>query len=172
MVQRIERRIPDPKTESSILSGHTAKIMTKKNNMISIGGALIYKESRGKRFYWLVGMEEAGWEIPKVTVRRGESSVRAAIRMSGEQGGMNTRVLEEVGRVNSIVVVNGKAVNKRIYYYLLVLKSAGEVLGFEKYRWLDYQKAFKAVSLKRERGVLKEGEALLKKWERERKKKK
>lgn len=114
--------------------------------------------------------KDGKWEIPKATVRRGESSVRAAIRMSGEIAGMNARVLEEVGRRGSIVIVNGKAVNQRIYYYLMIFKSAGEVLGFEKYQWLGVKKVQKAIFLKREKEVIKEAELLLKKWEKEGKK--
>lgn len=140
------------------------------NNNISIGAAVIYKESRGKRFYWIVEGKDGKWEIPKVTVRRGESSVRAAIRMSGETAGMNAQVLEEVGRHTSMVIVNGKPVNQRIYYYLMILKSAGEVLGFEKHQWLDAKKVQKAIFLKREKEVIKEAELLLKKWEKEGKK--
>lgn len=144
--------------------------MTIKNNNISTGAALVYKESCGKGFYWLIGNSEGEWEIPKVTVRRGESSVRAVIRMTGESAGMNTRVLEEVGRHNSIIVVNGKPVNQRIYYYLMVLKSAGEVLGFEKYQWLNAKESQKILTLKREKEVIKSAEDLLKQWEKERKK--
>jgi hypothetical protein len=140
------------------------------NNNISIGAAVIFKESRRKRFYWIVEGKDGKWEIPKATVRRGESSVRAAIRMSGEIAGMNARVLEEVGRRGSIVIVNGKAVNQRIYYYLMIFKSAGEVLGFEKYQWLGVKKVQKAIFLKREKEVIKEAELLLKKWEKEGKK--
>ena len=145
--------------------------MATRNNNIFIGAAVIYKDSRGKRFYWLVGDGEGGREIPKVTVRRGESSPRAVIRMSGEQGGMNARILEEVGRNNSLVVVNGKSVPQRIYYYLMILKSAGEVLGFEKHQWLNFKRAYKAVTLKREKDILKEAERMIKAWEREGKKK-
>ena len=113
---------------------------------------------------------EGEWEIPKVTVRRGESSVRAAIRMTGEVAGMNTKVLEEVGRYSTVVLVNSKAVNQRTYYYLMILKSAGEVLGFAKYQWLDPKKAQKAISLKREKEMVKAAEEMIKKWEKEGKK--
>jgi len=144
--------------------------MTTKSNNILIGGALIYKESRGKRFYWLVNDKEGRWEIPKVTVRRGESSPRAVIRMAGEQAGMNARILEEAGRGSGVVVVNGKTLIQKTYYYLMVLKSAGEVLGFAKYQWLDYKKAFKALYLKKEKDALRSAEEMLKQWEKEKKK--
>lgn len=143
--------------------------MAGKNNHISIGGAVVYKEGRGKRYYWIVGDKDGNWEIPKVTVRRGESSVRAVIRMTSEIVGMNARILEEVGRHSAIVLVNGKATPQKTYYYLLFLKAAGEIMGFEKYQWMDFKKAVKAVELKREKDALKSAEELIKKWEKEKK---
>ncbi|MBU0999742.1 NUDIX domain-containing protein [Patescibacteria group bacterium] len=145
--------------------------MAAKNNNISIGGAIVYKEGRSKRSYWIVADKEDNWEIPKVTVRRGESSVRATIRMTSEIVGMNAKVLEEVGRHSAVVLVNGKTIPQKTYYYLLQLKTAGEIMGFEKYRWMDFKKATKAVELKREKEALKSAEELIKKWEKERKKK-
>jgi hypothetical protein len=145
--------------------------MAAKNNNISIGGAVVYKEGRGKRSYWIVADKDGNWEIPKVTVRRGESSVRAVIRMTSEIVGMNARILEEVGRHSAVVLVNGKAASQKTYYYLLLLKSVTEIMGFEKYQWMDFKKASKAVELKREKEALKEAEELIKKWEKEKKKK-
>lgn len=144
--------------------------MAARNNNISIGGALVYKEGRGKRFYWIVADKDGNWEIPKVTVRRGESSVRAVVRMTSEIVGMNARILEEVGRHSGVVLVNGKAAPQKTYYYLMILKTAGEIMGFEKYQWMDIKKATKAIELKREKDVLRQAEELVKKWEKERKK--
>ena len=145
--------------------------MVARNNNISIGGAVVYKEGRGKRYYWIVADKDGNWEIPKVTVRRGESSVRAVIRMTSEIVGMNAKILEEVGRHSAVVLVNGKATPQKIYYYLLFLKAVEEIMGFEKYQWMDFKKATKALELKREKDALKNAEELIKKWEKERKKK-
>lgn len=146
--------------------------MAVRNNIL-IGTALIYKESRGRRAYLVVKQgEEDNWEFPKATVRRGESSVRAVIRMAGEAGGISARVLEEAGRVNSIAVVNGKTVPQRLYYYLMFQKAAGEIIGFGKFEWLDFKKAFKKLSLKREKQALGDAERLIKQWEKEAKNKK
>ena len=144
--------------------------MVARNNNISIGGAVVYKEGRGKRYYWIVADKDGNWEIPKVTVRRGESSVRAVIRMTSEIVGMNAKILEEVGRHSAVVLVNGKATPQKIYYYLLFLKAVEEIMGFEKYQWKDFKKATKALELKREKDALKNAEELIKKWEKEKKK--
>lgn len=145
--------------------------MAVRNNIL-IGAALVYRENRGRRSYLIVKQgNEDKWEFPKVTVRRGESSVRAVIRMVGEAGGISARVLEEVGRVNSLAVVNGKPLPQRLYYYLMVQKAAGEIIGFGKFEWLDFKKAYKKLTLKKEKEALKEAERMIKQWEREGKKK-
>ena len=142
-------------------------------NQILIGAGVIFKQVKKERKYLIVRRDdEDRWEFPKIVVRRGESSVRAVIRMLGEAAGIGAKVLEEVGRVNSIVTVNGKSVPQRLYYYLLIQKSAGEIIGFDKFEWLDKSKAVRKIYLKREKDVLREAERMIKAWEREEKKKK
>jgi ADP-ribose pyrophosphatase YjhB (NUDIX family) len=84
----------------------------------------IFRENRGTLKWFLVkhnGEEE--WEIPKVLVRKGESSVRAVLRMMGEKGNMTTRVLEEAGRFGGITTVNGKKLPQRHIYYLMLERA-------------------------------------------------
>jgi hypothetical protein len=126
-----------------------------KEQIILISGACLFKQSRGK-VYWLVvkNTQEAGWEFPKATVRRGESSVRAILRVLGELAGMSVRVLEEVGRASTSTVINGKTMPQKFIYYLLIFKSsAGEILGFTDYEWLEHGKALKKLELKREKAA-------------------
>lgn len=139
-----------------------------KNQQISIGGAAIFRDNRGKRQFLLVkGKEDGDWEIPKVTVRRGESSVRAVIRMISEQGGMSARVLEEAGRSTGNVIINGKSISQKIYYYLMVQKAGGsELIGFSEFKWMDFADAIKKVSLKKEKDILKDAKDVLKEWEK------
>ena len=50
----------------------------------------------GAKIRWFIvkQSDENGWELPKVVVRKVESSVRAAIRSVSEQGGMRSQVYE------------------------------------------------------------------------------
>jgi len=117
--------------------------------------------------------ENDSWEIPKTVVRKVESSVRAIIRMLGEQCGMNVRVIEEAGRSGGITTINGKTVPQRHIYYLAKMLSAqGEILGFEEYRWLEYAQAIRKLSTKRERAILKAAKKELVEWLKKRKAKK
>lgn len=143
-----------------------------KNNQITIGGAVIFKDSRGRRTWFIVRQgEKSDWEIPKITVRRGESSVRSVLRLMGEMAGMGAKVLEEAGRSSGAVVINGKSIPQKFYYYLLEYKAGNEFLGFGAYQWLEYSKAVKMLVLKREKDILKSAKQVLATWEKERLKK-
>jgi 8-oxo-dGTP pyrophosphatase MutT (NUDIX family) len=141
----------------------------KNNQQVLIGGAIVFRDNRGKRQYLLVRQNGNGdWEIPKVTVRKGESSVRSVIRMTSEQGGMTARVLEEVGRATGVAVVNGKSIPQKYYYYLMLQKGGvSELIGFAEFKWLEYGDALKKISLKREKEMLKSAREVLKQWEKE-----
>ncbi len=139
---------------------------------IIIGGAVIFKENRGKRTWLVVKLnKDGGWEIPKVSARRGESSVRAVLRLTGEMAGMSAKVLEEVGRFSGEIITNSKSIPQRYYYYLMLHKAGEEFYGFEDYQWLEYAKAANVLELKREKDILKNAKNLLAKWEKERQKK-
>jgi ADP-ribose pyrophosphatase YjhB (NUDIX family) len=142
-----------------------------KNNQLTISGAIVFRDYAGKRKFLVVKQGDEGkWEIPKVTVRKGESSVRASLRMTGEMAGMNARVLEEAGRTSGAALINGKTVPVKYYYYLLMQKAAGEMLGFVDFQWLEFGKALKILELKREKDMLKSAKEVLRQWEKARKK--
>jgi len=140
----------------------------KNNQQIVIGGAIVFRDYRGKRQYLLVKTKEDGdWEIPKVIVRKGESSVRSVIRLTGEQGGMTTRVLEEVGRSTGTTILNGKSLPQKFYYYLLLQKGgSSDLIGFVEFKWLEYGEAVKKVILKREKDMFRLSREVLKLWEK------
>ena len=143
-------------------------MIANKNQQLLVGGALVFKDSRGKRQFLVVKQKDDGdWEIPKVNVRRGESSVRAVIRMTSEQAGMSARVLEEAGRTASTAIINGKNIPQKFLYYLMEQKAGGvEVVGFNDFKWLEYGEAVKKISLKREKDIIRSGKDVLKEWEK------
>lgn len=143
-------------------------IPTKNNSQISIGVAVVFKEYKGEKAWLVVKQgDEDRWELPKVTVRKGESSVRSVIRLTSEMAGMKTRVLEEVGRVSGTVTLNGRQMAQKHYYYLMIYKAGGaDPVGFVDHTWLEYSKATKKLPLKREQEMLKDAKVLLKEWEK------
>lgn len=143
--------------------------MKQKTLLVSI--PVIYKQGRGKNLWFIVRDKDGGWELPKTTARRGESSVRAAIRLMGEQGGMTAKVLEEVGRSGGAAMVNGKPISQRYLFYLMFTKLPNEVLGFEDFEWLDYARAIRKLSPKRDITMLRTARDMLKEIEKKKKKK-
>ncbi len=139
-------------------------------NLILISGAIVYKDSRGKRRWFVIKVaDENKWEFPKTLVRKAESSARGSLRMMGEQGGMTTQVLEEAGRAGGVTTMNGKTFPQRHLYYLLKWLSAGEPIGFEKSIWLEYAKALRKLATKREQTMLRQANKELKAWEKRQK---
>lgn len=140
---------------------------TKINQQIFIGGAVVFKDNRGKRQYLLVKTKiDSNWEIPKVTVRRGESSVRAVIRLTGEQGGITARILEEAGRYSVTTIINGNTIPQKYYYYLMLQKGGpGEMIGFQDYKWMEFPNALKKIDSEKEKEMLKSAKKVLKEWE-------
>lgn len=143
----------------------------KQNQEMSVTGAILFRDKRGKKQYLLVKTKDSkDWEIPKTIVRRGESSVHAVLRLTGEQCAMSTRILEEVGRYNANAVLNGKAVVQKYYYYLMMLRSGGdEILAFDASTWVDLSTAAKKVTDKKEKQMLTDTKGVLKIWEKEKK---
>ncbi len=140
---------------------------SKNNQQILIGGAIVFKDNRGKRQFLLVKTKEDGdWEIPKVTVRRGESSVRAVIRLTGEQGGITARVLEEAGRYSGNAIINGNSMPQKHYYYLMLQKGgSSELIGFQNFKWMDAVNVNKKLDSKKEKEMFKSARDVLKEWE-------
>ncbi len=146
--------------------------MKNEKGEILVGGAVVFKEGKGKNLFLLSKNNDGEFEILKSTVRRGESSVRAVIRYTSEQGNMNTRVLDEVGRGTSVGTVNNKSVTYKYIYYLLFFKAGAEISGIGDISWFDYATAAKKLKLKREKDMLKIASGMVKEWEKNKKKKK
>jgi hypothetical protein len=144
----------------------------KNNNEVMVGGAVVFKEGKAKKLFLLSKNNEGNWEILKTTVRRGESSVRSVIRYTSEQGNMNARVLDEVGRASGTATINSRAVSQKFIYYLMYFKAGAEVSGLGEVSWFDKEQSMKKLTLKREKDILKEANSMIKEWEKTHKKKK
>lgn len=143
----------------------------KNNNEVLVGGAVVFKEGKGKKLFLLSKNNDGDWEVLKTTVRRGESSVRAVIRYTSEQGNMNARVLDEAGRASGTATVNTRTVTQKYIYYLLYFKAGAEVMGLGEVDWFDKEQSMKKLALKREKDILKEANVMIKEWEKKHKKK-
>ncbi len=139
--------------------------MTEK--ILMVAAAAVYKNEGKKRLWFITKADkETDWELPKTMARKGESSVRAAIRMMGEQGGMRAKVLEEVGRSGGTTKVNGNPVAQRLLYYLMHFRDGEEALGFTESTWLEYDKALRRLGSKREQQMLKDAKKMAQKLDK------
>ena len=144
----------------------------KNNNEVLVGGAVVVKEGKAKKLFLLSKNNEGSWEILETTVRRGESSVRSVIRYTSEQGNMNARVLDEIGRASGTATINSRTVTQKFIYYLMYFKAGAEVMGLGEVSWFDKEQSMKKLTLKREKDILKEANSMIKEWEKTHKKKK
>jgi len=152
-------------------------------DLVLISGAIVYRATKGKKRWFLAKQFEEGgeWEIPKIIVRKAESSARGAMRLMLEQGGMDTQVLEEAGRAGGSATIGGKVVPQRHLYYIMLFKEREEdeeeedkkgekereiMLGFTESGWFEYAQAVRKLRSKRERLMLKQGRKELRKWEK------
>jgi len=141
--------------------------------ILLVATAVVYKNEGKKRLWFITKTDkDEEWELPKTVARKGESSVRAAIRMMAEQGGMRAKVLEEVGRSGGATKVNGNPVSQRLLYYLMHFRDGEEALGFAESDWLEYDKAMRRLSSKRDRQMLREAKKIAQKLDRDKANKK
>ena len=140
-----------------------------KDNSVLVSVPIVFKKIK-EDFFWFVVYQGGAWELPKTMVRRGESSVRASIRLMAEQGGMRAKVLEEVGRASGAAKISGRAITQKYLFYLMRFKDGGEVLGFEATEWLPYAQAVRKLAAKRDKTQLKSAKALYKEIDLKRRK--
>jgi len=125
----------------------------------------VFREKKKKNdVEWLIVLEdeEQGWILPTTIARKGESSVRSAIRLLAETLGMNARILEEVNRFTGATRINGKDATLQTLSYLMIHENGGELLEYKDMAWLDYKKAAKKLTSKKEQKILAEAKDLLK----------
>ncbi len=140
-----------------------------RENRSFIGVAVICRELRGVYQWFLAKQtEDGGWELPKAQARRGESSVRAAMRNMGERGGLRVKVLEEVGRSSGFKKVgNQKIPQKYLYYFMVTHEASGEPIGFIDMAWFEFRQAIKQLESPRDQRMLKRAKEMVRGLERE-----
>ncbi len=136
---------------------------------VLVASAIVFRDNNGKIQCFIVKESpETDWEFPKTVVRKGESSVRAALRMLGQKAAMSARVIEEAGRSNGVFTVNGKVSTKRLIHYITITKSfASETIGFTEDAWLAYKDAVKKLTSKKEQTLLKDSYEYYNLWKKQ-----
>jgi len=138
--------------------------MTMRENRSFMGVAVVCREIRGNCQWFLAKQtEDGGWELPKAQARRGESSVRAAMRNMGERGGLRVKVLEEVGRTSGFKKVgNQKIPQKHLFYFMIAQEASEEPIGFIDMAWFEFRQAIKELESPRDQRMLKKAKEMVK----------
>ncbi|MAG60094.1 hypothetical protein CMO96_04885 [Candidatus Woesebacteria bacterium] len=144
------------------------------DNLVS--GAVIYRKKHGV-ITWFVTQPKSkegngDWELPKILVRPGGSSVQAILRYLREDGRLKVTVLEEAGRTTISTTANGVSVGTKIIFYLLrggFIREEGEGPISLEGDWLPYAKARRKLSLVREQRFFSQANMVLKEWYRRKK---
>ena len=137
--------------------------MKMKDEEVLMSVSVVFKK-KGKEFVWFLVKQgdSQDWELPRTIARRGESSVRASIRLMGEQGGMRARIFEELDRHIGAGKINDRVVTQKTLYYIMEnLGSGEEPLAFVESEWLPAEKAVKKLKNAREIKVLKEASKMV-----------
>ncbi|TSC90260.1 MAG: Uncharacterized protein G01um10145_364 [Microgenomates group bacterium Gr01-1014_5] len=136
-----------------------------------IAGALAFRERSGENEWFLVkSKDNNSLEIPKSDVRRGESSVSAAIRYLKESAGLRITVLEEAGRMNVTIKNNGQSQDARVIVYLMRQGTGKPEFPATLHgSWLKYSSARRKLELAREQKVLGQANDVLRQWQKEKK---
>lgn len=137
-------------------------------------GAVVYRKQKSQLEWLLTKSNEKDnkWEIPKDTVRRGESSVGAVIRFLGENLGVPGRVIEEAGRTTSSrKTSNGTTLEEKSIFYLIASGAGGremvERVGRQvETKWFSTVSANKKIVSAQERRMLKQAKDVLKEWQK------
>jgi hypothetical protein len=120
------------------------------------------------QYRWFIVKHDNGdqWELPKAHARKGESSVRSAIRNMAEKGEMRAKVLEEIGRSTGIHKIGNQKLPQKYLYYFMIERDSGEPIGFIDSAWLEYNKALKRLD-ERDKRMLTRAKAMIKGLQKE-----
>lgn len=140
--------------------------MYKNTNIIGV--AVICRKIRG-RYRWFLAKQKEGddWAFPWTQARKVESSVRAAIRNVGERGGLNAKVLEEVGRGSGMKTVGNQKVPQKFFYYFMTAENIEEPIAFIDTGWFEYRQAMKKLTSPRDKRMLTKAKEMLEDFKRE-----
>lgn len=132
-------------------------------------GATAYRKKNGHT-KWLIVKEDGqeGWVLPTGDVRRGESSVRAAMRLLRDNIGMRSKVLEEAGRATISTTENGEPLSQKLIFYLIRRRVGGEkVNGYVEQKWIPYSQARRSLAKTTEKRILRQANETLKEWRKQ-----
>ncbi|MFB6112621.1 MAG: bis(5'-nucleosyl)-tetraphosphatase [Halodesulfurarchaeum sp.] len=108
-------------------------------------GAILFRETRGRREYLLLKSRPGDWEFPKGGVENGEELQQTAIREVKEEAGIEDFRLVDGFRedYDYVFEANGDRIHKTVHLFLAKSFEASAELSREHrdLQWRDYEQA-------------------------------
>lgn len=128
-------------------------------------GAVVFRRENQKIKYLLIQYGWGHWEFPRGLIRKGESLEEAARREIEEEVGIkDIRFIPGFKEwIKFFFKLKGKNIMKIATFLLAETKTKRITLSFEhqNYAWLEYEKAFKKLTFKNAKEVLKKANDFL-----------
>ena len=128
-------------------------------------GAILFRDTRGRREYLLLKSRPGDWEFPKGGVEGNEELQQTAIREVSEEAG-----IEEFRLINGfredydyVFQANGKTIHKTVHLFIAHSFEASAELSKEHrdLQWRDYEQALNTITQDGPREILEEAHEFL-----------
>lgn len=123
---------------------------------------LLIKPKGGKKFY-----DKIRWQLPKGWIDESETSQQAAVREVKEEGGVKAKIIDKIDTVKwffkDIYEGKGELTFKTVTFYLMEWQQdtkGGPGEETEKVIWLPYERAYKKLTFKNEKKILKKAKEI------------
>ncbi len=123
-------------------------------------GAILFRDTRGRREYLLLKSRPGDWEFPKGGVEGDEELQQTAIREIGEEAGIDDfRLVDGFRREYDYVFeAGGKTIHKTVHLFIARSFEASAELSSEHrdLQWRDYEQAINTITQDGPREILEE----------------
>jgi 8-oxo-dGTP pyrophosphatase MutT (NUDIX family) len=128
-------------------------------------GAVLYRDTRGRREYLLLKSRPGDWEFPKGGVENGEELQQTAIREIKEEAGIDDFRLVDGFRedYDYVFEANGRTIHKTVHLFIAKSFEASAELSKEHrdHQWRDYEQAINTITQNGPREILERADDFL-----------
>lgn len=89
----------------------------------SAGGVVVRRSGDTLQFLSIKPAHRDRWQLPKGTIDRGESSAQAAVREVREEGGVDARIVADLGPIRFFYRTGERRFAKTVDFYLMAYES-------------------------------------------------
>ncbi|MFC6825719.1 bis(5'-nucleosyl)-tetraphosphatase [Halopelagius fulvigenes] len=128
-------------------------------------GAILFRDTRGRREYLLLKSRPGDWEFPKGGVEGNEELQQTAIREIKEEAGIEDFRLIDGFRedYDYVFEANGKTIHKTVHLFIARSFEASAELSREHrdLQWRDYEQAINTITQDGPRDILEKAHSFL-----------